>query len=48
MCMLSFCNRFGADREPQSFVAYLQAELYPEAVYPTADIIFRQTERDRV
>jgi len=37
-----------ADDQPQSFAQYLQAELYPEAVYPTPDVIFRQTERDRV
>ncbi|DBA69727.1 TPA: hypothetical protein ACH3X2_012585 [Trebouxia sp. C0005] len=36
------------DDQPQSFAQYLQAELYPEAVYPTPDVIFRQTERDRV
>eukprot|EP00887_Chlorella_sp_A99_P006432 scaffold3.g6432.t1 len=33
---------------PQSFAAYWQAELHPGPSYPTTDVVWGQTERDRV
>ena len=37
-----------AEDPPQSFAAYLRAELHPGPSYPTADVVWGQTERDRV
>ncbi|KAK9811731.1 hypothetical protein WJX72_009226 [[Myrmecia] bisecta] len=33
---------------PQTWAEYLQSELNPGPSYPTADVVFGQTERDRV
>ena len=48
LCCLAFGLAAAADEPPQSFAAYLKAELAPEPSWPTADAIWGQTERDRV
>lgn len=37
-----------AESSAQSFLQYLQAELRPGPSYPTPDMVWGQTERDRV
>ena len=44
--LLSFAGVAAGPHQP--FAAYLVAELHPGPSYPTADVVWGQTERDRV
>ena len=47
MCQFTVFN-LSAETPAQSFLQYLNAELHPGPSFPTADVVWGQTERDRV